>query len=48
LYGELDEDVSTGFVKPERDARTSAAHDCEVEITRTAFDAADPVVDQAN
>jgi hypothetical protein len=44
LYGVLVESVTFGFVRPEKDAKTSDPHESDDKITRTAFVAADSVV----
>jgi hypothetical protein len=44
LYGALDEVVTFGFVKPEKDANASDPHESVDKCSRTAFVAADPVV----
>jgi hypothetical protein len=44
LYGAVDECVSTGFVKPEKDARTAVPQVSLAGDNRTAFVATDPLV----
>jgi hypothetical protein len=48
LYGSVVAVVVFGFVSPDRDASTSAPHESEDRITRTAFVAADPLVVHAS
>jgi hypothetical protein len=49
LYGELVELVVFGFASPDKDANTLSPHELESDrVTRTAFVAADPVVDHVN
>jgi hypothetical protein len=48
LYGVLVALVVFGFVSPDRDAKTSSPHKAVDRITRTAFVAADPLVDHAS
>jgi hypothetical protein len=43
-YGEFNDAVVEGFVKPDRDAKPIEPHDPVDKITRTAFVAAVPLV----